>query len=116
MPEITSRDQVQAKLQEFDERLDGALAATKIIVRFQEDVAKFVESIQETQEVSSEIQWRLQHIQEEWEELKAGISETMEHTEESQQKLLERFDQTKAALEMRFNEAAQKLHQGNKES
>jgi DNA repair exonuclease SbcCD ATPase subunit len=116
MPEIVSPDRIKEKLREFDERLNGALAATEGIVKLKNDAAKFVESIQETQEKSTGLQHDLQQIQEEWVDLLENLSEAHEYTEEAGKKLLERVDQECKILESRFSEASQKLDQENKDS
>ena len=80
MPEITSRDLVQKKLQEFDERLEGAFAATEIMVRLKEDASKLVESMEGGFDEIFEMHSALEEIQIEWTALKADISKTHEET------------------------------------
>lgn len=116
MPEIVSPDRIKEKLREFDERLNGALAATESIMQLRDEAGKFVQSIQESQEESADIQRVLQQIQEEWIELVEDITETQEHTERAGESLLERFDQECKIIESRFSEASQKLDQENKDS
>ncbi|SPD73425.1 hypothetical protein PITCH_A190001 [uncultured Desulfobacterium sp.] len=116
MPEITSRNLILAKLQEFDERLDGAFVAAEKMVGLKDDAAKLVEDIHETYNDSSKLLERLKKIRDEWQELRAHILAKQEQAEQLQQEFQERFNQTIDTIEDRFITAKQELTQSNEAS
>lgn len=116
MPEITSRDRINRKLQEFESRLDGAISAAETIIRQQDSVSKLVATMEEEFEESTAIIDHLQRIKKEWEELKNEVAESQANAELSSQMLHEQHDQICLEFERKFNQEAEKLHQMNRAS
>jgi chromosome segregation ATPase len=113
MPEITNRDRINKKLQEFDDRLDGALSAVETMIRQKETTKKLVASIQNNKEESTTLVTHLRYIKEEWEKLKGGVTEAQEDAEMSYGSFFDRFDQARSDLEQHFNNEVELLHEIN---
>lgn len=75
MPEITSRERIIEKLRDFDERMDGAIAAAKILAVVKADAEKMRDSMQDALQESIETQDRLQDLQVEWAGLKQDVAD-----------------------------------------
>jgi hypothetical protein len=116
MPEITSRDRITTKLQEFDDRLDGAYSAMEVMIGLKKETEKLAASVRKRQEDSAHIHDRLHLMQEEWDELREGATESQKDTEKSRQQLLVQFDQARVALDQHFNDEVDKLYKANIDS
>ncbi|MDY0281352.1 MAG: hypothetical protein RBR35_12420 [Salinivirgaceae bacterium] len=116
MPEITSRDRINRKLQEFESRMDGAISAADTIIRQQKTVEKIVTIVEEQFKKSYSIIDYLQKIQQEWEDLKKEAAETLANTELSSEVLHEQFDQFCLVIDKNFKNKVEELHEVNRSS
>ncbi|OQX20058.1 MAG: hypothetical protein BWK76_02560 [Desulfobulbaceae bacterium A2] len=113
MPEITCRERVLEKLQEFDDRLKGAFSAMESMVGLRGDAAHLVNSIKESQEESAGIRIELQEVQTEWENMKSKVFDSLDTIEETRQDLLKQFHEVLDDIDRRFTEETEKLRQAN---
>ena len=116
MPEITSSDRINRKLQEFENRMDGAIVAADTIIRQQKAVAKIVTMVEEQFEKSLPVIESLQEIQKEWEDLKNEVVETLANTELSSEGLREQYDQFCLAMDQNFKTKVNELYDINRSS
>lgn len=116
MPEITSSDNVKAKLREFDELFGGAIDAAKKMVRLKTAAENMEESIQETQQKSDKIQGQLQNIKDAWDELKDSALKTQDDARQAKDNILEELDEAKRSLGGHLAAAEERLHNENAKS
>lgn len=116
MPEITSSDNVKAKLREFDELFESAIDAAKKMVRLKTDAEKMEESIQVTQQKSAKTQEQLQNIKEAWNELKDSVLKTQADVLQVKNNILEELDEAKRSLGEHLTAAEERLRNENAKS
>jgi len=114
MPEITSRDRINRKLQEFENLIEGAIVAAETIIRQKETVSDLMNTMQEEFEESTAIIDHLQKIQKEWEELRNEVAESQANADLSIQILHEKYDQICLELERDFKEKTEELYKINR--
>jgi len=116
MPEITSRDNVQAKLREFDELFDDAIDAARKMIQLKTDAEKMEESIQETQQESDKIRGQLQNIQHAWDDIKDSVLKTEEDVRLTKKQISKELDDAKTSLGELLTAAEERLHTENAKS
>ncbi len=78
MPEITNRERIIKKLREFDERMDGAITAAKILAEVKADALQKKDFSEGIWREIIEAQESLQDIHVEWDDLKSDITKARE--------------------------------------
>jgi chromosome segregation ATPase len=123
MPEIASVERVREKLREFEERLDGAVAAAKTLARIKDDAEKLLTNIEGVSTKSEQslqkaegVRLQLQQLQNEWLTLKQQIEKAQLEAKETREFLLSELDSAIQALGKKVSEAEERLRATNKAS
>lgn len=123
MPEITSVDAIRAKLREFDERVDGAIAAAKTLARVKADAEKLLKELEgltgkgeETLKNAESIRGKLQDLNSEWGKLKQEVEKSLSESKETRELLLSEIDSAIQGLGKKVSEAEERLRSTNKTS
>jgi len=119
MPEITSVENIRAKLREFEERVDGAITAAKTLARIKTDADRLLTDIQGSSTKSEQslqkadsIRIQLQQLQREWEALKQQVDKSQTESRETR----ELVDSAIQSLGKKVAEAEERLKATNKTS
>lgn len=123
MPEITSVETIRAKLREFEERVDGAITATKTLARIKSDAEKLLADIQGNSAKSEQslqkaegVRLQLQELHREWEALKQQVDKAQAESKETRDLLLSELDSAIQSLGKKVAEAEERLRTANKAS
>jgi DNA repair exonuclease SbcCD ATPase subunit len=123
MPEIASVERIREKLREFEERVDGAVAAAKTLARIKGDAEKLLINIEGVSTKSEQslqkaegVRLQLQHLQNEWDRLKQQVEKAQIEAKETREFLLSELDIAIQALGKKVGEAEERLRATNKAS
>lgn len=123
MPEITSAERIREKLREFDERMDGAVAAAKALARIKGDAEKLLTNIQDISTKSKQslqkaegVRLQFQQLQNEWGKLKQQVEKAQIEAKETRDFLLSELDSAIQGLGKKVNEAEGQLRATNRTS
>ncbi len=123
MPEITSVENIRAKLREFEERVDGAITAAKTLARIKTDADRLLTDIQgistkseQSLQKADSIRIQLQQLQREWEALKQEVDKSQTESRETRELVLSELDSAIQSLGKKVAEAEERLKATNKTS
>lgn len=128
MPEITSIQNIQAKLREFEKRIDGAIVAANTLARIRTDAENFVTHIegigskseQANEKISlslknaEDVRFQLNKMQDEWETLKLQLEKTQDKSKNIEKSLLSEINSAIQLLSGKFTDAEERLKTVNK--
>jgi chromosome segregation ATPase len=84
MPEIATVERVRDKLREFDERVEGAIAAAKTLALVKTDAGKLLTEIQSVSNKSEQslqkaeaVRLQFQQLQNDWQTLKQQVDKAL---------------------------------------
>jgi DNA repair exonuclease SbcCD ATPase subunit len=99
MPEITTVERVRDKLREFDERVEGAIAAAKTLARVKSDAEKLLTEIQnvsikseQSHQKAEAVRLQFQQLQSDWEAIKQQVDKAQAESKETREFLLSELD------------------------
>src|ERR1700722_12660300 len=99
MPEITSVERIREKLREFEERVDGSIAAAKTLGRIKVDAEKLLTNLQDISnqcgqslQKAESVRLELQKIANEWNELRQQVARSQTEAKETREFLLNELD------------------------
>jgi chromosome segregation ATPase len=123
MPEITSAENIRAKLREFEERVDGAVVAAKTLARIKVDAEKLLADIQgismkseqSLQKVES-VRLQFQQLQRDWDELKKQVDIAQFESKETRDLVVSELDAAVQSLSTKVAEAEERLKTTNRAS
>ncbi len=123
MPEITSVENIRAKLREFEERMDGATTAAKTLARIKTDSERLLTDIQgistkseQALQKAESVRLYLQELQREWVALKQQVDTAQSESKETRDLLLSELDSAIQSLGKKVAEADERLRMANKAS
>lgn len=123
MPEITSVENIRAKLREFDERVEGAIIAAKTLTRIKGDAEKVLTDIQGISSKSEQslqkadaIRFKLQELQLEWHALRQKVEKSETESKETRDLVLSELDSAIQSLGKKVAESEERLKTANKTS
>lgn len=123
MPEIATVERVRDKLREFDERVDGAIAAAKTLARVKTDAEKLLTEIQNVSNKSEQslqkaeaVRLQFQQLQSDWETLKQQVDKAQAESKETRELLLSELDTAIQSLGRKVSEAEERLKAANRAS
>jgi len=128
MPEITSVKNIQAKLREFEQRMDGAIAAADALAHIRKDAEKLVVHIQGIEKKSEKtdtkleksiekaegVRLQLNQFQHDWEKLKQQLETAEGESRKIGQMLLDQLDSAIQSLGRKLTDAEERLKAVNK--
>ena len=128
MPEITSVETIRAKLREFEQRVDGAIAAANALARIRMDAEKLVTHIQGIEKKSEKtdtklersfekadgIRLELSQLQKDWETLKQQLDNAQGESRKIGETLLSKLDSAIQSLSGKVADAEERLKAVNK--
>lgn len=128
MPEITSVENIRAKLREFEQRVDGAIAAANALARIRTDAEKLVVHIEGIERKSEKTETKLQKSLEkaegvrlqlnqlhgEWETLKLQLETAQGESRKIGKTLLAQLDSAIQSLARKVADAEERLKTANK--
>lgn len=113
MPEIINRNIIQAKLSQFDERIDGAIKAAEIIMQVKSDAMDVGESISVKMQEIEQLHSDFQTVSEEWHSLKNDVLKTQDDTDNARNRLVKKIDEIKPLLETFIKDSENRLRREN---
>jgi chromosome segregation ATPase len=123
MPEIATVERVRDKLREFDERVDGAIAAAKTLARVKTDAEKLLTEIQnvsnkgeQSLQKAEAVRLQFQQLQSDWATLKQQVDNAQAESKETRELLLSEFDAAIQSLGSKVSEAEERLKATNRAS
>lgn len=130
MPEITSVQTIRAKLNEFEERVTGAIDAANTLARIRTDAEKLIAHIQEIERKSERtetkiekslekaegVRFQFQQVQRDWEALKLAVAKAQSESREIGVTLLSKLDSAIQVLDKKLGNAEERLKAVNKSS
>jgi len=123
MPEIATVERVRDKLREFDERIDGAIAAAKTLARVKADAEKLLAEIQNISNKSEQslqkaeaVRLQLQQLQSDWQSLKQQVDKSLAESKETRELLVSELDAAIQLLGSKIGEAEERLKATNRAS
>lgn len=123
MPEIATVERVRDKLREFDERVDGAIAAAKTLARVKTDAEKLLTEIQNVSNKSEQslqkaeaVRLQFQQLQSDWATLKQQVDKAQAESKETRELLLSELDAAIQSLGSKVSEAEERLKATNRAS
>jgi len=123
MPEIASVERIREKLHEFEERVDGAVAAAKSLARIKGDAEKLLTNIEGVSTKSEQslqkaegVRLQLQQLQNEWGVLKQQVEKAQTEAKETREFLLDELASTIQRIGKKVSEAEERLRATNKVS
>ena len=123
MPEITSVEEIRAKLRVFEERMDGAITAAKALARIKTDSEKLLAEInslstksEQSVQKAEDAYLQLQNLQSDWETLKRQVDRTQAESREIHGWLLSELDSTIQSVETKLKEAEERLRETTESS
>jgi len=123
MPEITTAEAVRSKLREFDERMEGAIAAAKILSQVKRDAEQIISGIHSISSKSTEalrevetIRGNLQEIQQQWSGLKQQVQTSVSESKASQDLVLSELDSAVRLISDKLTLAEENLKIATKKS
>jgi chromosome segregation ATPase len=128
MPEITSVETIRAKLREFEQRVDGAIAAATALNRIRTDAEKLVVHIQGIEKKSEKsdtklekslekaegVRLQLNQLQHDWETLKQQLETAQGESRKIGKMLLAQLDSAIQSLARKVTDAEERLKAVNK--
>lgn len=128
MPEITSVETIRAKLREFEQRVDGAIAAANALARIRADAEKLVVHIegiekksektdtklQKSLEKTESVRLQLNQLHSEWETLKQQLETAQGESRTIGKTLLVQLDSAIQSLAREVADAEEGLKTANK--
>lgn len=109
MPEIINQNRVNAKLLEFDEKMDGAINAATKIMKVKSDAEKIANDLQLTGEKSSKILDDLKDIYGDWNILKSKIDKPITEIKTVRDQIVNELDAVQKRLNSIVGDAASNL-------
>lgn len=130
MPEITSVQTIRAKLNEFEERVEGAIDAANTLARIKTDAEKLIAHIQGIEKKSEKtetkiekslekaegVRFQLQQVQRDWETLKQVVNNAQGESRKIGDLLLSKLDAAIQSLGKKVADAEERLKAANKTS
>src|SRR3989442_6999019 len=123
MPEIATVERVRDKLREFDERVDGAIAAAKTLTRVKADAERLHTEIQnisnkgeQSLQKAEAVRLQFQQLHSDWEALKQQVDKAQAESKETRELLLSELDAAIQSLGTKVNEAEERLKATNRAS
>ena len=127
MPEITSVETIQAKLREFEQRVDGAIAAANALARIRTDAEKLVVHIegiekksektdaklQKSLEKAEGVRLQLSQLGSQWETLKQQLETVQGESRTIGKTLLAQLDSAIQSLDKKVSDAEERLKSAN---
>lgn len=130
MPEITSVETIRSKLREFEERIDGAIAAAATLARIKSDAEKLVTHLQgierksertdakieKSLEQAEGVRFQFNQLQHDWESLKRQADRTQGESKSAGEALHSKLDFAIQSLGNKLADAEERLKAENKTS
>ncbi|MDB6065294.1 MAG: hypothetical protein JWR26_1502 [Pedosphaera sp.] len=123
MPEIANVERIREKLREFEERVDGAVSASKTLARVKTDAEKLLTEIQNVSNKGEQslqkveaVRLQFQQLQSDWETLKQQVGKAQTESKETREFLLSELDAAIQSLASKVNEAEERLKATNRAS
>lgn len=123
MPEIATVERVRDKLREFDERVDGAIAAAKALIRVKADAEKVLAEVQsisskgeQSLQKAEAVRIQFQQLQSDWESLKQQVGKSQTESKETRDLLLSELETAVKSLATKTTEAEDRIKATNRAS